>query len=55
MKKLKEKIKSINYKYFISELLIVVVGILIAVSLNSWREDNIDRNREQILNRHSTA
>ena len=47
MKKLKEKIKSINYKYFISELLIVVVGILIAVSLNSWREDNIDRNREQ--------
>ena len=47
MKKLTEKIKSINYKYFISELLIVVAGILIAVSLNSWREDNADKNREQ--------
>jgi len=47
MKNFTEKIKSVNIKYFISELLIVVVGILIAVSLNSWREDNIDRNREQ--------
>jgi len=47
MKKLTEKIKSINYKYFISELLIVVAGILIAISLNSWREDNADQNREQ--------
>ena len=47
MKKLTEKIKSINYKYFISELLIVVAGILIAVSLNSWRADNADQNREQ--------
>ena len=47
MKKLTEKIKSINFKYFISELLIVVVGILIALSLNNWREDNANKNKEQ--------
>ena len=47
MKKLIEKIKRVNYRYFISELLIVVAGILIALSLNSWREDNADKNREQ--------
>lgn len=47
MKNLTEKIKSINYKYFFTELLIVVAGILIAVSLNSWREDNADKKREQ--------
>lgn len=47
MKKFYERIKSINYRYFISELLIVVAGILIALSLNSWREDNADKNREQ--------
>jgi len=47
MKKLIELIKKINYKHFVSELLIVVVGILIAVSLNSWREANADKNHEQ--------
>jgi len=47
MKKLTEKIKQVNYKYFISELLIVVAGILIAVSLNSWREDSVAKKKEQ--------
>lgn len=47
MKKLTEQLKRINLKYFFTELLIVVAGILIAVSLNSWREDNADKNREQ--------
>ena len=47
MKNLTDKIKSINFKYFISELLIVVVGILIALSLNNWREDNANKNKEQ--------
>ena len=47
MKNLTEKIKSISIKYFISELLIVVVGILIALSLNNWREDNSNKNKEQ--------
>ena len=47
MKNLTEKIKGINIKYFISELLIVVVGILIALSLNNWREDNANKNKEQ--------
>jgi len=46
MKNLTEKIKNINIKYFISELLIVVVGILIALSLNNWREDNANKNKE---------
>lgn len=47
MKNLTEKIKNINIKYFISELLIVVVGILIALSLNNWREDNANKNKEK--------
>jgi hypothetical protein len=47
MKNLTEKIKRINIKYFVSELLIVVVGILIALSLNNWREDNSNKNKEQ--------
>jgi len=46
MKKLTEQLKRINFKYFFTELLIVVAGILIAVSLNSWNEDNADKNRE---------
>ena len=52
MKNLTQKIRSINYKYFFSELLIVVAGILIAVSLNSWREDNETKTGNSfILNR----
>ena len=47
MKKFSDRIKSINYKYFITELFIVVVGILIALTLNNWREDNENRKREQ--------
>jgi len=47
MIKFAEKIKNINYKYFFSELFIVVVGILIALSLNSWREDNANKSREK--------
>ena len=47
MAELKDKIKNINYKYFFSELFIVVVGILIALSLNSWREDNANKSHEQ--------
>lgn len=47
MKKITEKIKGINYKHFTTELLIVVAGILIAVSLNNWREDSANKNREQ--------
>ncbi len=47
MKKFTTIIKTIDYKHFFTELLIVVAGILIAVMLNSWREDNNNRNREQ--------
>ena len=47
MKKITSVIKNMNYKYFLTELVIVVVGILIALSLNSWREDNTNKSREQ--------
>lgn len=47
MKKFTDRIRNINYKYFFSELFIVVVGILIALSLNSWREYNANKSREQ--------
>jgi hypothetical protein len=33
-------------KYAIGEIILVVIGILIALSLNSWKEDRIQHNEE---------
>jgi hypothetical protein len=47
MPKLSDRLKSVNYSYFLKELFIVVAGILIALTLNSWREDNANKSKEQ--------
>lgn len=35
-------------KYAIGEILLVVIGILIALQVNNWNEEKIDRNLEQV-------
>jgi len=37
------------FKYAIGEIVLVVVGILIALSINSWNEERKDRIKEQIV------
>ena len=36
-------------KYAIGEVVLVVIGILIAISINSWNENRISRNKEILL------
>ena len=39
-----------NYlKYAIGEILLVVIGILIALSINNWNEDNKNAKREKVF------
>ncbi len=47
---LMEKNKTGKYlKYAIGEIILVVIGILIALSINNWNENNKSRNSEKIL------
>ena len=48
MKKIIIHLKSEWYKYVL-ETLVVVVGILVAFTLNNWNENRKDRGREKIL------
>ena len=44
---LMEKNKTGKYlKYAIGEIVLVVLGILIALSINSWNQDRIDKRSE---------
>ncbi len=44
-----EKGKTTKYlKYAIGEILLVVIGILIAISINNWNQNRIDNNIEMI-------
>jgi len=46
---LMEKGKTTKYlKYAIGEILLVVIGILIAISINNWNQNRIDNNIEMI-------
>src|SRR5210317_2333516 len=36
-------------KYAIGEIFLVVIGILIALSINNWNQQRISHNKEQIL------
>ncbi len=37
------------FKYAIGEIILVVIGILIALSINNWNEERKARNNEQVL------
>ena len=37
------------FKYAIGEIVLVVIGILIALKINNWNEDNKNRDQEKIL------
>lgn len=37
------------FKYAIGEIILVVIGILIALSINTWNQNNQDRKQEQQL------
>lgn len=37
------------FKYAIGEIILVVIGILIALSINNWNEERKNRNREQSI------
>ena len=51
-KKLLEQGKTANYlKYAIGEIILVVIGILIALSINNWNENRKEENR--LLNIYS--
>ena len=39
-------------KYAIGEIILVVIGILIALQINNWNEQRKDRTKEQILLKH---
>ena len=47
---LMEKNKTGKYlKYAIGEIVLVVIGILIALSINSWNENRIDQQNEKLI------
>ena len=37
------------FKYAIGEILLVMIGILLALQVNTWNEERKDRNREQAI------
>ena len=36
------------FKYAIGEIVLVVIGILIALSINNWNERRIEANKEKV-------
>ena len=37
------------FKYAIGEIVLVVIGILIALQINNWNQGRIEQNKEQTL------
>lgn len=46
MSRFRQLIKGINWKYSIGEVLLIVIGILIALALNNWKERRDLKNEE---------
>ena len=37
------------FKYAIGEIVLVVIGILIALSINNWNEKQVEKNKSEIF------
>ncbi|MGB3142480.1 MAG: DUF6090 family protein, partial [Maribacter sp.] len=37
------------FKYAIGEIILVVIGILIALQINNWNEQRMNQNKEQVI------
>tara|TARA_R100001369_G_scaffold10707_11_gene23977 strand:+ start:2795 stop:3070 length:276 start_codon:yes stop_codon:yes gene_type:complete len=37
------------FKYAIGEIILVVIGILIALQINNWNQNRIERNKENLI------
>ncbi len=49
-KKLADDNRPLKYtRYAIGEIVLVVIGILIAVSINNWNQNRLDKNEEALL------
>ena len=49
-KKMADDNKPIKYmRYAIGEIVLVVIGILIALQINNWNEQRIESNEEQLI------
>lgn len=49
-KKLADDNKPLKYaRYALGEIVLVVIGILIALSINNWNEERNDRNKEKVI------
>jgi len=42
-------------RYAIGEILLVVIGILIALQIDSWNDDRLDRQQERVPGLHGHA
>ena len=49
-KRLANDNKPIKYaRYAIGEIILVVIGILIALSINNWNQNRVERNKEKLI------
>ena len=49
-KQLTDDNKPLKYmRYAIGEIVLVVIGILIALSINNWNEEKLNKTKEHIL------
>lgn len=46
MSRFRKILKGVNWKYSIGEVLLIVIGILVALALNNWKEEQDLKNEE---------
>ena len=38
-----------HFKYAISEIILLIIGVLIALQINNWNQNRIERNKENLI------